>query len=118
MGAPKKEINEIQLRAFLRLKPSLDDTAAFFDCDTRTIERFIKSNFEVTFAEFRDQNMVHTRHRLVQKAIQEALREKCNTAMLIFCLKNLCGWKDKIEHSAEELQPILFAYDPNRKLNP
>jgi len=39
--------------------------------------------------------MSHTRYALIQKAISEALNG--NTTMLIFSLKNLCGWADKQE---------------------
>jgi len=116
---PKKvEIKEDQLKAFLQLQPSLEMTAAFFKCDGKTIENFIRKKFKATFFEFREQNMVHTRKSLIHKALREALKDKPNTAMLIFCLKNLCGWKDKLEHSADEtVTPIMFAYDPHSKLN-
>jgi len=83
----------------MRLKPSLDDVAAFFEVNPRTIERYIRDNFNLTFVEFRTQNMVHTRHALVRRALDQALSG--NTAMLIFCLKNMCGWADKFEHTAE-----------------
>lgn len=77
----------------MRLKPTLADTAAFFECSERTIERLIKKEFKLSFVEFRDQNMVHTRLNIVRKAINKA--ESGDNVMLIFCLKNLCGWKDK-----------------------
>ena len=109
MGRPETEINEQKLRALLRMKPSLDDTAAFFQCSTKTIERFIKQNFDVTFVEFRDQNMVHTRLSLIRKAIQKA--ENGDNIMLIFCLKNLCGWKDRHEPTTEDVKAFKFAYE-------
>lgn len=116
---PKQvDIKDEQLKAFLRLNPSLADTASFFECDTKTIENYIHKHFHCTFSEFRDQNMVHTRKSLIQKALKEALSAKPNTAMLIFCLKNLCNWTDKHEHTGSESNPIRFAYDPTRKLNP
>lgn len=94
MARPRKEINLEQLKALMRLNPTLKDTAAFFECSEDTIERVIKSEFGgISFAEFRDQNMVHTRFMLIRNALR--LAEKGNTAMMIFCLKNLCGWKDK-----------------------
>lgn len=99
MSAPKtgvtapKLIEENKIKALMRLKPTLEDTAAFFECHPRTIERYIRDTFDLTFAEFRDQNMVHTRFGLVRKAISKA--ESGDNVMLIFCLKNLCGWRDK-----------------------
>jgi hypothetical protein len=99
MGRPKKEINLEQLKALMRLKPTQKDTAAFFECSEDTIDNVIKKNFKCTFSEFRDQNMVHTRFSLIRKAIQKA--ENGDNCMLIFCLKNLCGWVDKFETKQE-----------------
>lgn len=100
MSREKKELTESDLKTLMRLNPTLEDTAAFFECNPRTIERYIEKHFELTFVEFRKQNMVHTRLSLIRKAIQQA--ESGNTAMLIFCLKNLCKWKDKHEEKEED----------------
>lgn len=109
-GRPKV-VDPIKLKALMRLKPTLQDTAHFFECDTSTVEKTVKREFGVSFSEFRDQNMVHTRFSLIRKAIQMA--EAGDRVMLIFCLKNQCGWKDKIEHSTDEDTPFRLAYDPN-----
>lgn len=100
MGAPKIEIDLKQLQALMRFKPSLEDCAAFFKCSGDTVERRIKEHTisdenpnGLTFAEFREQNMVHTRFGLVRTALKKA--DGGDNVMLIFCLKNLCGWKDK-----------------------
>lgn len=116
MSKEKKEplIDDAKLKAFLRIKPTLADTAAFFECSERSVERYIRDNYDVTFVEFRDQNMVHTRHALIRKAIELAL--KGNTAMLIFSLKNLCGWKDKNEDPDAPVVPITLAYDPTKRI--
>lgn len=93
MSRPPAEIDIQKLKSLMRLKPTLADTAAFFEVSERTIERVISKNYKLSFVEFRDQNMVHTRLNIVRKAIQKA--EGGDNVMLIFCLKNLCGWKDK-----------------------
>lgn len=87
------EIDMEELSALCRLKPTLKDCAAFFKCSEDTIERRIKEATGKTFAEFREQNMVFTRYDLVRRAIQKA--SSGDNTMLIFCLKNLCGWADK-----------------------
>ena len=97
-----------KLKQFLRLKPTLKDTAAFFDCTERTVERRIKEETGLTFPQLRDKQMTHTRHALIQKAISEALNK--NNVMLIFCLKNLCGWSDKQEVQEQSTQTIKLAY--------
>ena len=106
MARPKINIDDNQLRNLCRYKPRLKDVADFFECSEDTIERYIKKNFKKTFAEFRDQNMVHTRFSIIQTAIDEAVNKR-KIPMIIFCLKNLCGWKDKIEHSGDQENPIV-----------
>ena len=93
--AKRVNIDKEKLKALMRLKPTQGDTAAFFECSEDTIDRYIKKNFKVTYAEFREQNMVHTRFSLVRKALQKA--NNGDNVMLIFCLKNLCGWQDRTE---------------------
>lgn len=111
MGRPKKFTDEKdrQLKAILRLKPTLKDCAAFLEVSEDTIERHIKKHYKCTYAEFRTQNMVHTRFSLIRTALKQA--ESGNTAMLIFCLKNLCGWSDKQETTlTSDGSPIQLSY--------
>ena len=60
-----------------------------------TIEKRIKEKYNVTFSKYRDSKLDGIRMTLVQKAMQVA--QSGNVTMLIFCLKNLCGWSDKRE---------------------
>lgn len=93
MGRPPKDLDKQKLEMLMRLKPTLEDTAAFFDVSASHIEKFVKRHYKESFSEFRDKRMVHTRFNLIRKAIQKA--ESGDNVMLIFCLKNLCGWKEK-----------------------
>lgn len=101
IGRPEIEIDMDKLAAFCRLKPTAEDCAAFFQCSVDTIERRIKDAFGVTFAEFREQKMVSTRFSLIRKAIEKA--ENGDNTMLIFALKNLCGWRDKLPEEADNV---------------
>ena len=58
-----------------------------------TLNAFVKRKFNMTFSEYRDKKLDLTRFRLVQKAVK--LATEGNVTMLIFCLKNLCSWKDR-----------------------
>lgn len=80
------------LKKLMRMKPRLEDVAIILETSGRTIERFIREQFDQTFKEFRELHMVHTRNSLIQKAIDMALDD--NAVMLIFCLKNLCAWQN------------------------
>lgn len=91
---PRKEIPHEQLKALCRMKPSKKDCAAFFECSEDTIEKRCMEYEGLTFTAFRDKYMVHTRFDLIRKALKQAER---NPAIMIFCLKNICKWADKIE---------------------
>jgi hypothetical protein len=98
MGRPRlmTEEKDRQLLAALRMKPTLKDAAALLEVSEDTILKHTKEKYGVTFTELREQKMVATRHSLIRTAIQQA-ESGNNNVMLIFCLKNLCGWKDKHE---------------------
>jgi len=115
MGRKEKVIEEAKLRAILRMKPTLKDCAAFFEVSEDQVEKYCKIYGNCTFSEFREQNMVHTRFSIIRKAIGKA--EAGDNTMLIFCLKNLCGWVDKFDNthtiqteklSTEELEKIVL----------
>jgi phosphate-selective porin len=97
---PRIEVDQEQFEALCRLNPTLKDAAAFFKCSIDTIEQRSKDFGYETFADARDKNMAHTRFRLIRKALHMA--ESGNTAMMIFALKNLCGWSDKFESNDVE----------------
>jgi len=93
MSRPTKDLDKTKLEMLMRLKPTLEDTAAFFEVSASHIEKYVKKHYGESFSEFRDKRMVHTRFNLIRKAIQKA--EAGDNVMLIFTLKNLCGWRDK-----------------------
>ncbi len=97
MPRPRKEIDREQFEAFCRLNPTLKDAAAFFKVSEDTIDRRCKEWDYEGFADAKQQNMVHTRLKLIRKAVSKA--ENGDNVMLIFCLKNLCGWQDKVEQN-------------------
>lgn len=65
------------------------------DISERTIQRAIERDKDKTFTEYRDEHKGGLQLKLTQKAVEMALNG--NVSMLIFCLKNLCGWSDKQE---------------------
>lgn len=101
---PRVHIDIVQLKALCRMKPTQSDCAAFFKCSLDTIERFIRKETGLTYAEFRDQSMVHTRFDLIRKAIK---RSDVSDTMHIFCLKNLCDWTDKLKTENEHSGTFL-----------
>lgn len=63
-----------------------------------TLVRAIKEAHGLNFDDFRDKKTDLTRLKLVQKAVKMALGG--NATLLIFSLKNMCAWGDKIEAAA------------------
>lgn len=118
MGRNRIEIDQDQLEAFCRMNPTLKDTAAFFKVSEDTIERRCKEFGYLDFADARQQNMVHTRLKLIRKALSMA--DSGNTAMMIFALKNLCGWSDKFETkhdvTEEAKNTLRLAYASKEKI--
>jgi len=97
------------LRDLMRVNPTLADTSFLVGVPRQCIEKWIKENYDMTFYEFRDAYLADLRKRLVNTATEQALSGENNT-MLIFCLKNLCGWSDKKEVSGPGGTEIKLKY--------
>lgn len=106
-----KKISIEQLKKLMRFKPTLRDTAGFFSCSEDTISRRIKEIAGVSFFEFRDRYVGHTKIKLQEKAIGMAIGG--DKTMLMFCLKNLSGWKDNPAIIQEQEECNLHIVDGN-----
>jgi len=73
------------------------------DCSVDTIERCIDQEHNITFTQYRDRKLDSTKLKLIQTALARATSGKSDT-MLIFTLKNLCGWKN--EGPDEEMEKL------------
>ena len=109
MGRPEVIIDEKALIAACSYKIPLDDCAVICGCSVDSLKRYIRKNYDLTFAQFRDKYTATTRAKLITKAIKMALTDG-NTAMMIFCLKNLCGWADKQEINNAEGKEFTLSY--------
>lgn len=107
----KKEVDWDKLDILMQYKPSLIDAAELMGMKKTTLQDKIKEKDGCTFREYRVKKMAKTRTKLVQTALKQAYAG--NSTMLIFCLKNLCGWVDKLEHSGDDKKPPTL----NIKLN-
>ena len=74
-----------------------------YDICHNTLVREIERLYSLTFEEYRDEKVDLTRLKLVQKAVKMALEG--NVTMLIFCLKNMCGWRDRNDPTVATLVP-------------
>ena len=112
-GRPAIQIPWDKLDMALSLGAGLELAADFIDVNPSTIERYVRSEKNCSFKEYREKRLSGVRLKLIQKAQLMAI-EKDNVTMLIFCLKNLCGWTDRTEHSFDkDKRTILLKYNLN-----
>ena len=103
-GRKRKEIDWGKLDAILQFRPPLKTASEILEVSHDTLERRIKEKYDMTFTEYRDLKMGRVVLKLQQKAITDALAG--NNTMLIFCLKNICGWSDNPNKEEETKQNI------------
>lgn len=79
-----------------------------------TLERMVLAHFECSnMTEYREKRRDSLKIQLKRKAVTMALGG--NVSMLIFCLKNLCGWSDNVQQvqdPEDAKNKIRLAYDP------
>lgn len=112
-GRPKKEFDWGLLNKVLQYKTSLSDTAEIMKCSEDLIQINIKKESGITFSAYRDKKQAPVRLTLTQKAIQMA--KAGDRTMLIFCLKNYCGWSDNPGNEEENNRAININYNVIKK---
>jgi len=105
-GRPPINLDKEQLCKLMKFRPTLSDTAGWFDVSEDTIERRVKEEFGKTFREFRDHYLAETKILLVQKALSMAIEG--DRKMLVLALKNYCGWEENPTQSNTERQPVYL----------
>jgi hypothetical protein len=84
--------------------------ADYLEVSVSFLEKLITKEKGMPLGEYREQKMASTRLKLIQKALSKAF-DGDNT-MIIFALKNLCGWTDRTEHSFDkDKRTILLKYN-------
>ena len=90
-----------ELKELMTFYPTLEETACWFDCSPDTIERRIKTEWNLTFAEFRKRFSGKTRLMIKRKAITMALEEN-NEKMLLYCLRTMTDLDDRQKNDLVE----------------
>ena len=109
MGRPKKQFDWQTLESLIQVTANQDyiaermlikDGKAVTPKSIATyrkrIQRALKDKYQLTFVQYKAQRMEGIKTQLIHKALERAIQGNSNT-MLIFCLKNICGWSDKAE---------------------
>ena len=96
-----------KLDGLLAYKSSLTVCSDILEVHENTIRMHISQRFGMTFTEYAEKKLSRTKVKLVQKALEMAYSG--NATMTIFCLKNLCKWKDNPDEILEgaKIQIVL-----------
>jgi len=104
-GRPKIEIDWKLLDGFCKMQCTLWEIACYFNCSEDTIERRVREQFGVSFADYFGKKRIAGLMSL--RRIQFKMAEK-SPAMAIFLGKNYLGQADKteLEHSMRGNNPL------------
>jgi hypothetical protein len=93
-GRPKIEIDWVQFDKLCFLQCTQLEIASFFSCTIETLENRCKAEKGMNYLEYYKTKAVNGKISLRRKAFQ--LIEKGNPSVIIFALKNMVGWTDKM----------------------
>ena len=109
MARPAKEsakIDAAELEKLMKLQPSEQEAADWFDVTIKTLQRFINKHYKCSFVQLRDKSFTKTRIAIKRAQIDKAL--KGDNVMLIWCGKQYLGQRDKTsqEISGPDGKPV------------
>ena len=94
----KIDIDFKVLDALVQFKVTKIFVADYIGVSPDTIEKRIRENFDMTYTEYSKLKQQRTGFKLQQKCIELALGG--DRTLMIFALKNMAGWSDKLEQTA------------------
>lgn len=107
MAGKHREIDWSRLEGMVMFDASCETCALELKISKDTLERAIKRVHDMTFLEYKKLHLGKTILRLKQRMIKKALDG--DTVCMIFTLKNISDWSDKVEAKTnEEKQNILI----------
>lgn len=110
MSRPRVKVNYDQLDALLQFKVTKAFCADYLGVSEDTIDRRIKEDHGMTFSQYHELKIERTALKLQKKIIEMGLGG--NVASLIFALKNLAKWQDKVDVDIDATKSFALAYDP------
>jgi len=110
MGRPKIEINQKEFESLCKIGATADQLCYHFCIKEDTLNRFCKSKYKMTFAEYLKKNAAFIRTHLKRKQFEVAMSG--NVTMLIWLGKQFLDQKDKVESEVKQTSIVLQA-DPD-----
>jgi len=84
--------------------------ANFIDVSNSYLEQLIRKKTGLSIGEYRERKLATTQIKLIQKAL--AMAWSGDRTMMIFSLKNLAGWTDRVEHGFDkDKKTIILKYN-------
>ncbi len=97
-GRPEKEFDETEFGRMCAIQSTKKEICYVFDCTDKTLEKWCKKTYKMGFSDIFDIKKQSGRQSLRRKGWQMAQgndKEKPNTAMAIFLMKNHLGMSDR-----------------------
>lgn len=113
-GRPKRVIDKTEFEKLCYIQCTMEEVAAWFDCDVSTIQRWIKMTYKKTFAQVYGQKKGKGKISLRRSIYQRALDPKGPPAIAIFLAKNHLGMSDKIDNNITTSDSKLVVEFKNR----
>lgn len=111
-----EKINAEELNKLMKLQPSEQEAADWFDVKVKTLARFVRKHFGCSFVQLRDKSFVQTKIAIKRAQIDKAL--KGDNTMLIWCGKQYLGQAEKVEQKnipVGSLSEQLASMTPEQK---
>ena len=101
----RKDFDYDALKGYLSFRATTSMCSALLGVSERTVERKVREKYDLTVAEYREKCLAPVKLKLVNKAISMAMGG--DRVLLIFCLKNLCGWADVNDKDARNVLNVI-----------
>jgi hypothetical protein len=113
MGRPRLEIDYEILKKLCVLQCTLEEIAGWFEVSPDTIERRIKEQYGVTFAEYYAKASMRGKIHIRRKQMQVA--KSGNVTMLIWLGKQYLGQKENPAPQVEDEFDVIFEDEGDEK---
>lgn len=114
-GRPKIPFDWEMFDKLCSLGLNKSDICDLMKVSDSTVTRRVQEEHQLNFEQYKDKKMSVIRQKLVQKAYDMALSG--DKTLLIFCLKNICGWSDNprdLKDLKESVDRLVIRYGEDK----
>lgn len=115
LGRPPKPLDFTKLENLLEMYPTKKYIATFFDCSEDHIVNEIERQYGCSFSALRERAIEGKKKEVLGWAYKYAANG--NERLIIFLMKNMLSWNDKVEIQASEQQMFQLKYAIEKKIH-